>query len=186
MLTYFRDAQNDLQTIPTASDLYPHHPVHHANAVSTTAVSTMADLVAQRLLDAMPTTDEPSPPVPQFDSVNTALQQREASLLARETALSNQVQELMALMRTSSTNATTANPNNRPPRNGRGRGRNANRPTPTNSNRTAPSPRQYCWSHGACAHSSADCNTRLPGHQTSATFDNMMAGSTTNCFWLNT
>lgn len=181
MLTHFRDAQTDLTAIPIASDLYPRNPLHNANAVT-----AMADLVAQRLLDSMPPNDEPSLLVPQPDTINTALQQREASLAARETALSNQVQELMALMLTGSVAATPTNDNSRNPRGGRGRGRNHTRNTSSTSTRTAPSPRQYCWSHGACAHSSADCNTRQPGHQTTATFDNMMAGSTTNCFWLNT
>jgi hypothetical protein len=51
MLQHFREAQNDLSTIPTAADVYHQQPVHHANAVTTMA-----------------------------DTVNTALQQRELSL----------------------------------------------------------------------------------------------------------
>jgi hypothetical protein len=181
MLTHFRDAQTDLSTLPTAGDLYHQQPVHHANAVT-----TMADLVAQRLLDAMPPLEEPFTPVPQPDTINTALQQRELSLAAREATILTQMQELMAMMRTGTTTPHTDTTRN--PRGGRGRGRNTNRNNaPTNGRaNTERSPRQYCWSHGACAHNGTTCNTRQPGHQASATFGNMMGGSTTNCFWLPT
>ena len=37
-------------------------------------------------------------------------------------------------------------------------------------------PRQYCWSHGECAHSSNQCLKMLPGHRTDATAQNRMGG----------
>ena len=40
---------------------------------------------------------------------------------------------------------------------------------------------KYCWSHGACAHESASCLSKKPGHQDTATFNNKMGGSTTRC-----
>ena len=40
---------------------------------------------------------------------------------------------------------------------------------------------KYCWSHGACAHSSAECNNKKRGHQNDATFSNKMGGSTRFC-----
>ena len=40
---------------------------------------------------------------------------------------------------------------------------------------------KYCWSHGACAHSSADCNNKKSGHKDEATFANKMEGSTRFC-----
>ena len=39
----------------------------------------------------------------------------------------------------------------------------------------------YCWSHGACAHSSKDCNFKEPGHNADATFTNKLGGSTYHC-----
>jgi hypothetical protein len=39
----------------------------------------------------------------------------------------------------------------------------------------------YCWSHGGCGHSSADCLERLNGHQNNATFENKMGGNTRRC-----
>jgi hypothetical protein len=50
---------------------------------------------------------------------------------------------------------------------------------------SAPITRDYCWTHGACAHASAVCNTQLPGHQITATFANMQGGNTNGCFWLS-
>ena len=44
--------------------------------------------------------------------------------------------------------------------------------------------RIYCWSHGACAHSGKDCNKTKDGHKKEATFQNMMGGSTKDCYWL--
>ena len=52
MQTHFCDAQEDLSLLPTASDMFSPDAAHHqAN------VATMADLVAQRQLDAMPPPD---------------------------------------------------------------------------------------------------------------------------------
>jgi hypothetical protein len=174
MLLHFRDAQNDLSSLPTAADIY-----HQANAVT-----TMADLVAQRLLDSMPPTpDEPFVPPP--DTINTVITQREVALAAREAALLAQMQEMMTVMRTGTVNTHSHQRNQR---NNRGRGsapgRTNNNPTTGNRGRGPAAPRLYCWSHGACAHSSDACNTPSPGHQSTATFTNMQGGSTNKCFWL--
>jgi translation initiation factor 2B subunit (eIF-2B alpha/beta/delta family) len=40
---------------------------------------------------------------------------------------------------------------------------------------------KYCWSHGACTHSSKECNRKKTGHQDDATFKNKMGGSTYYC-----
>ena len=40
---------------------------------------------------------------------------------------------------------------------------------------------KYCWTHGACAHTSATCNNKSSAHQIAATFANKMGGNTTNC-----
>ena len=45
-------------------------------------------------------------------------------------------------------------------------------------------PRKYCWTHGACAHSSSECNKPKEGHKKEATFSDMMNGSTYKCFWV--
>ena len=39
-----------------------------------------------------------------------------------------------------------------------------------------PSTRQYCWTHGACAHIGTECMSPDTGHQAQATFANVMNG----------
>jgi hypothetical protein len=181
MLDHFRDAQSDLSSLPNAGDIFHQQPPHQANAVA-----TMADLVAKRLLDALPA-DEPPPVVPPpDDTANAAFQQRDSSLAAREAALLTQMTEMMSLIRTGLPVGRTNLNNQRHSRNSRaGRhGRSNDRGGARSSRGSTPTPRAYCWSPGVCAHSSAQCNNQLPGHQTSATFANMQGGNTPNCFWL--
>jgi hypothetical protein len=45
-------------------------------------------------------------------------------------------------------------------------------------------PPKYCWTHGNCAHSSADCESKTDGHIDTATYANMQGGSTYNCHWI--
>jgi hypothetical protein len=182
MLTHFREAQLDLSSLPIAGDIFHQQPPHHANSAI-----TIADLVAQRLLDAMPPSDEIPIATAPTEVANAAVLQREASLAAREAALMSQMQEMMANIRSGSTNTNNNrnNRNNRSNRNTNDRTNNRNNDRNNNGGRgRPPAPRIYCWSHGACAHGSAQCNTQLPGHQTTATFANMQGGSTNNCFWL--
>ena len=175
MITHFREAQEDLSSLPTAGDMF-----HQANSMN-----TMADLVAQRLLEAMPST--PPEPVVPADTVNTVITQREISLAAREAALLTQMQEMMTVLRTGTANTNTQQRrNNRGGGRGNSGGRNNAQGTNTAGGRRIAGPRQYCWSHGACAHSSAECNSPQDGHQTTATFQNMQGGSTNNLQWIPT
>ena len=182
MVAHFRDAQSDLNALPTAGNIYHQHTNHH----QANNVEVIADLVAQRLLTAIQPSDEPTPtavPVKQDNS----LQQRESDLQAREQALLTQMQEMMTLMRNSTTTTTP-----RTDTTGRGRGgRNSNTNRHTQNGRgrgrsIQAAPRQYCWTHGTCAHSSLTCNTKAPGHIDTATFTNMQGGNMTGCFWVQT
>jgi hypothetical protein len=179
MLDHFRDAQSDLSSLPNAGDVFHQQPPHQANSVA-----TMADLVAQRLLDAMPADEPLLVPPPALDVANVAFQQRDSALAAREAALLTQMTEMMSLLRTG---LPPASNHQRTPRTSRsGRNGRANDRSGGRGRNTAPAARAYCWSHGACAHPSSQCNNPLPGHQTSATFANMQGGNTSNCFWLPT
>ena len=71
-----------------------------------------------------------------------------------------QMQEMQAKL-----NSTTGCNNN-----------NTNRNNRRQRNKT-----KYCWSHGACAHNSASCQSKKEGHQDNATFNNKMGGSTNYC-----
>ena len=37
---------------------------------------------------------------------------------------------------------------------------------------------KYCWTHGACAHTIADCKIPRIGHKSDATLQNKQGGST--------
>ena len=50
-----------------------------------------------------------------------------------------------------------------------------------NRNRGRRTTSKYCWSHGACAHSSSECNAKKEGHRDDATFENKLGGSTAYC-----
>lgn len=176
MLDHFRDAQSDLSSLPNAGDVFHQQPAHQANAAT-----TMADLVAQRLLDAL-STDESPPVVQPPDVANAAFQQRDSSLAAREAALLAQMTDMMSLLRNGLSTSTSNSRHTRNPRAGRN-GRTNDR-SGSRGRGSTPAPRAYCWSHGACAHPSNQCNNQLPGHQPTATFANMQGGNTSHCFWL--
>ena len=58
---------------------------------------------------------------------------------------------------------------------------NASSTSSSRRRRTRTTTSFYCWSHGACAHPSAACNSKRPGHQDTATFNNKMGGSIAFC-----
>ena len=176
MVDHFRTAQAELNALPTAGNIYHQHSTHH-QANSTIAI---ADLVAQRLIDVL------QPEEPNHELANS-LQRRENELQTREAALLQQMQEMMHLMRTPTPPAQpsphhggrSGNRNRGGRQNERGRGR-----TVPNTNTRTNSARTYCWTHGACAHTGATCNTPSDGHQVTATFNNMLGGSTSGCYWI--
>ena len=61
------------------------------------------------------------------------------------------------------------------------RGARRNRKTPD----TASFPRtvtdKYCWTHGACKHSLAECNRKASEHKSNATLSNCQGGPNTHC-----
>jgi hypothetical protein len=190
MTTHFREAQIDLSSLPTAGDMFHQQPVHQANNVT-----SIADLVVQRLLDdpriESPSLApaEPSPSAAPTDVANS-LQRRETDLQSREASMMAQMQDMMTMIRdgnnrnnnnNSRDNGNNSN-NSRDNSQGRGRDRNDNRNTGGTTNRPR-LPRAYCWTHGSCVHSSANCRTPATGHKTTATFANMQNGSKHGCYW---
>ena len=79
----------------------------------------------------------------------------------QQTLLLQQMMQMMQVMQQQLTNQQT-------PRS----------PTPSTSQRYRTKTNKYCWSHGACAHMSAECRSKKPGHQDDATFRDMKGGCT--------
>jgi hypothetical protein len=181
MLQHFCNAQSNLSYLPTAGDVFHQQPFYQANAVS-----EMADLVAQRLLEAIPLGDTPPPAyVSATDTANAVFQQRNSALAACEAALLSQMTEMMAMMHNGTTTHSSVSHPGNTRQSGSRFGRTNARSGHHGSCRLPSAPCSYCWSHGDCAHSSSQCNTQLPGHQSSATFTNMQGGSTSNCYWVS-
>jgi hypothetical protein len=194
---HLRDAQTDLSSLPTAGDIYHQQPAHQAN------IASIADLVVQRLLDEqgleLPPTLEQPPPIDPHTEVANSLQRRETDLQSREAAMLQQMQDMMSSMMRNNGNSNGNRSNNRNNnRTGNGNGtntgnrnnnrnangnRNNNRVNGNNTGNRSQT-RQYCWTHGACAHAGPGCNTPATGHQSTATFSNMQNGSTNGCYWL--
>jgi len=62
-----------------------------------------------------------------------------------------------------------------------GNGGNGNTGNGTTQRFTRNNISKYCWSHGACSHTSAQCNSKRDGHKNNATFENKQGGSTAYC-----
>ena len=187
MLIHFRAAQRDLNSLPSVTDMF-----HQANGAMLTS---MADMVTQRILDAYPPPVVEPPPVdpvlPPSDTANSVL---------GSTAFMAQMAEYLATLNPPAPQQRFNRNHQRTNRNDRNhRNHGTGRPSYTATNNQsqsntpfgrvgraslAPITRAYCWSHGACAHASHLCNTQLPGHQPTATFANMQGGNTNGCFWL--
>ena len=98
-------------------------------------------------------------------------------IMAQLLAQMQQMQQQMIQMQGQNQNQ---NPNqdqnqNRGERGGRGRNQNGYRGNPQRGRC------QYCWTHGSCAHSGAECETTSQWHIATATFANKQNGSTRNC-----
>jgi hypothetical protein len=120
------------------------------------------------------------------DDGNSELIQQMTNSAAIATATQTQLQQQIQQMQQSMSLLQAQVASNQQPRshgyqgqNNRGRGGYQGRGGRGNNNRRNTS--LYCWSHGGAGHTSADCNTKLAGHQDAATFQNKMGGSTRNC-----
>lgn len=98
------------------------------------------------------------------------------------------LQQLLTMMSNQQQQATPPSQNSNQQQN-QGSNRN-NQRNNRNSQRNNHTPAKkttgklYCWTHGACAHTSETCNKPADGHKKEATFSNMMNGSTKYRFWL--
>ena len=77
------------------------------------------------------------------------------------------------------------NNNNRGPNHRRDANRSRNALSDVSNHQRGARNQKYCWTHGACNHTSGDCTKKAPGHCVEATFQNMLGGSTKRCFWIN-
>ena len=98
-------------------------------------------------------------PSPSSDQHMLATVSNQTALISAIQDLQSQIRDLAAINNSISNNRSTNNSN---------RWRRQNRS-------------KYCWTHGACAHSSRECNSPAEGHQNEATFEDKMGGSNAYC-----
>ena len=158
---FFRSAQNELRT---SNSLTSQQALIQMNA----------NMVAQQVADQLMQH-------PVFNMMNNDLSSEPAPAPPSETPINNasmesMMQQLMTMMLQQQ----------QPPSQhqqqfyrygggrGRGRGRNGGRGRgPIIFNK-------YCWTHGLCTHTSAECRNRADGHQENASITNRMGGSSRN------
>ena len=111
------------------------------------------------------------PPVEQQQEMNATISNH--TMIEAIAQLQQQMLELMQSNNRSSNNTSQRSTNTQ--RNNGGGARY------TRSNTS-----KYCWSHGACAHASSECNDKKDVHKNNATFADKMGGSTAFCGATNT
>ena len=103
------------------------------------------------------------------DMANAMSQQSQTipQLIAQIQQMQSTMTALQQQMNNSNTNQNTNNRNNQSSDN--------------TSNRKRRNISKYCWSHGACSHTSFECTKRRDGHKEDATSENKKGGSTYYC-----
>ena len=166
--THFTDAHTALSEVRGTSMRGTHF--HQANA-TIEALRTDMSAIRNDLMEGISaltgsssddTDTENTPPAIYPDlSMNSINAQTNAALLSAIQNLTNQITQL-----TTESNLIK----NR-----------YSRPSTSTTQRQRRNTSKYCWSHGACAHASHDCNSKKPGHIDTATFANKQGGSTAYC-----
>ena len=154
-------------------------------------ICSIIDEVMSRITSSPSIDDKASfsPPAPTTQAAEQItehhLQQQLASIAASSTQNQTMMEQMKTLMSTIADLQTQVNQGtscgggdrHRPPRGG-------NSSTGCSGKIRPKQPRQYCYTHGWCAHSSAVCDSKGPIHKYTATASDMQGGSTNNCFWL--
>ena len=162
-----------------------------ANAI----ISQMANQVVAELRAELPqreptmvqTPPEPSPPSSTPLALATGTPSTEATMMTMFATMQVNMDAMRLQMETANLHSPS-DYGGRGRSRGRGRGRNNHGARGQGRGRGRsdyPIQRRrgghYCSTHGNCAHSGADCQTPGATHQPTATFTNMMGGSTRNC-----
>ena len=173
---HFSKAQRDYKAARPTATLADHGYLNQANVVE----EVLKIIDTQRHEEAALAAQEEADRILQTHHEQTA-----ATAETEKTelqALRSTVDKLTKMLNTSENDNWYPRGGNR----GRG-GRRGNRGRLrdiSNTNRTSQKNSSYCWTHGACNHSSKDCENPADGHKKTATFQNMQKGSTKRCFWL--
>ena len=182
--THFKAAQKQLRAIrgPTMQQAGYHHANHLAQQLKHDIQQRDSDLITY-IQSAIDTTSQSD-----SGSVTEATTPSEVSTLTSVMHQANatrtdpvQLEMLKLLQQIQQSLTTTDNlqpASNNTNRRTRGRGP---RKTPDNASFHRPITDKYCWTHGGCNHTSAECKSKATGHQDGATLDKRQGGSNAFC-----
>ena len=169
--TFFRTAHNELRSVSNFTLEEAQRHQERANLVAE-VVQGIQNALPPTIFDqsAPPASETPAENPPQTPAPEPTHEQALYTGQTLPTALAQQMQQ-MQQMQTLLTQMMAHNLN---------ANQNGRNPNPGNRNRRQRTTNKYCWTHGACGHTSNECRARSDGHQAAATFQNRMGGSTRN------
>ena len=169
---HFKTAQKQLKAIrgPTMQQAGYHH-VNHLAAKYQESNQELLSLI-QQAIDSQATM-EPTKSNP-VSEITTPTMTHQVNATTSN-AIQLEMLQLLRTMQQDIKQCQTTPPTNPEPQ--------KRRPGKTPDNATFPRKvtDKYCWTHGACSHTSPECNRKAPGHQDAATFTNKLGGSNAYC-----
>jgi hypothetical protein len=174
---HFKRAQKDIKkSQPTiTADSLGFHEVNNASAI------------ADQVIDRLTIQQDEATTITAESLAEHQMEQQLANMANSTQQNSQMIEQMTALATTISTLQAQVNSNqSRGRSSGGGGGRGGGRGRSSGRGRGAGprSPPRYCWTHGNCAHGSAECSTKAAGHIDDANYTNMQGGSVNRCHWL--
>ena len=176
---HFKEAQKQLRAIrgPTMQQAGYHHTNHLASQLRDNILKRDTELLTV-IQSAIKTSSVPPSVAPSDISTVTPPAQQQINAVQSD-PVQLEILKLLQQMQQSMATTTTQNNNNNNP--GRQHRRRPPRKTPDNASFNRNKKDQYCWTHGACGHTSVQCMAKASGHQDTATMENRMGGSNAFC-----
>ena len=182
--THFRAAQVELKEIrgPTMQQAGYHHANMLASQMRADLDNQQVQLMAmvQDLAEHQPAQDRVEQDAPPQEMMNATIADT-VQLQILKILQDMQNTQIGGNARQGNSGSTGGGRNG-----GRGNGggnqrQSVNRRTPDNATFNRADTTKYCHTHGACNHSSAECNRKAAGHKDTATRANRMGGSNAFC-----
>ena len=175
---HFKTAQKQLKAIrgPTMQQAGYHHANHLAQRLREDIHQRDTELMSVIQTAMTTSTDVPSVAPSDISMSTTSPQVTGIQHHANVTQTDPVQVEMLKLLQQMQQSFASTNQSER----GTGR-RRQNRKTPDDATRPRTQTDKYCWTHGACAHHSAECRFKATGHQDNATKDNKLNGSKAYC-----
>ena len=174
--THFKEAQKQLRAIrgPTMQQAGYHHANHLAQQLKSDIQQQDSDILTyiQTAIDSASHSDTGS-------ITETATPSDMSTMTPQTDMVQVEMLNILQQIQQSLTNTDgQQQPNNNTNQRTRTRGP---RKTPDNASFNRNKTDKYCWTHGGCNHTSAECNSKASGHQDGATFEKRQGGSNAFC-----